>query len=324
LEAPVRVAILETPAGFEPNSDYVAGQVGAYLEKRLQNHRPQISIIPARKRDTAFSPDDPALLDPLYGADVIFMGPGSPTYAARQLRGSVAWQTIQACHRLGAALIFASATTIASSRHALPVYEIYKVGEDLHWQDGLDFFGPFGLSLVFVPHWNNRDGGDVLDTSHCYIGRARYEEMVALLPAAERGERTIVGIDENTALWIEPERERCHVRGAGGVILIRDGEEARFEAGADFPVGELGPFAAPTTADLPTQLWREAAERRNAAQRREAHDPTPDAAVLELLKQREAARQAREWAAADRLRTEIERAGWQIKDTPEGPILEVQ
>jgi hypothetical protein len=324
LEAPVNVAILETPAGFEPNSDYVAGQVGAYLEKRLQNHQPQISIIPARKRDTAFSPDDPALLDPLYGADVIFMGPGSPTYAARQLRGSLAWQTLQACHRLGAALIFASATTIASSRYALPVYEIYKVGEDLHWQDGLDFFGPFGLNLVFVPHWNNRDGGDVLDTSHCYIGRTRYEELVALLPDADRADQTIVGIDENTALWIEPEHGRCHVRGAGGVRLMRNGEEARFGTGVDFPVAELGPFAIPAAADLPAQLWREAAERWNDARRQEAHDPTPDATILELLEQREAARLAREWPAADRLRAEIESAGWQIKDTPEGPILEPQ
>ena len=45
---PVNVSILETPAGFEPNSDYVAGQIGAYLEKHLQNHRPAVSIIPAR------------------------------------------------------------------------------------------------------------------------------------------------------------------------------------------------------------------------------------------------------------------------------------
>ena len=176
--APVAVSILETPAGFEPNSDQVAGQIGLYLEKHLQNYSPAISIIPARKRGTAYSPDDPTLLTPLYGANFVLIGPGSPTYAARQLRDSVAWQTVQACQRLGAGIIFASASTIASSRHALPVYEIYKVGDDLHWQAGLDFFGAFGLNLVFVPHWNNNDGGAELDTSHCYLGAARYEEMV--------------------------------------------------------------------------------------------------------------------------------------------------
>ena len=89
LETPVRIAILETPAGFEPNSDYVARQIGDYLEKRLQNYRPQISIVPARKRGTPFSPDDATLLPPLYDAQVLLVGPGSPTYAARQLRDSL-------------------------------------------------------------------------------------------------------------------------------------------------------------------------------------------------------------------------------------------
>ena len=32
------VAILETPAGFEPNCDQVAGKIKSYLEQRLQNN----------------------------------------------------------------------------------------------------------------------------------------------------------------------------------------------------------------------------------------------------------------------------------------------
>jgi cysteinyl-tRNA synthetase len=42
----------------------------------------------------------------------------------------------------------------------------------------------------------------------------------------------------------------------------------------------------------------------------------------ELLKRREAARQAKDFAAADRLRDEITAAGYRIIDTPEGPRLE--
>jgi len=53
-------------------------------------------------------------------------------------------------------LIFASAAAIAVSRHALPVYEIFKVGEDLHWKLGLDLFGQYGLDLTIVTQWNNR------------------------------------------------------------------------------------------------------------------------------------------------------------------------
>jgi len=42
------------------------------------------------------------------------------------------------------------------------------------------------------------------------------------------------------------------------------------------------------------------------------------AAVVDLMAQREQARAARQWSESDRLRSEIEALGWQIKDTREG------
>ena len=128
------IAVLETPAGFEPNSPQVAGKVGEFIARRLQNYNPQIDIVPARKKGTAFSPDDPGILQSLVNANWLFLGPGSPTYAVRQLQDSLAWQMLLAQHRLGAALLLASAATIAVGASTLPVYEIYKVGQDLHWQ----------------------------------------------------------------------------------------------------------------------------------------------------------------------------------------------
>jgi cysteinyl-tRNA synthetase len=44
------------------------------------------------------------------------------------------------------------------------------------------------------------------------------------------------------------------------------------------------------------------------------------AAVMELLKARTDARKARDWAKADSLRAEIERAGYAVEDTPDGPV----
>src|SRR5512136_2778279 len=76
LPQPLRIAIMETPAGFESNSAKVAGRVGAFLKNRLQNFNPQIAIIPARKRGTHFGTDDPEILRPLISANLIFMGPG--------------------------------------------------------------------------------------------------------------------------------------------------------------------------------------------------------------------------------------------------------
>lgn len=316
-----RVAILETPAGFEPNSDYVAGQVAAYLQKRLQNFRPQTVIVPARKRGTEFSPDAPAIIAPLYDANIIFMGPGSPTYAVRQLENSLAWHVLRAQHRLGASLIFSSAVVLAASRHTLPIYEIYKVGEELHWKAGLDLFGDFGLSLIFVSHWDNRDGGEVLDTSRCYLGQRRFEQLLAMLPIDPM--RRVVGIDENTALTIDLAGGQCVVRGAGGVTVIHGETVQRFAAGTHFALAVLGNYCLPDAqAGIPGDIWHATIGQVAAARQLRGSKRTPDRQVLLLLQERAEARARKAWAEADRLRAQIEALGWRVLDTREGSQVE--
>ena len=317
LEAPVPVAILETPAGFEPNSPAVAGKVGAYLERHLRNFSPRVSIVPARKRGTAFDPDDPELAGPIFAGSYLFMGPGSPSYAVRQLRGSYAWHALRARHRLGAAICLSSATTVASGASCLPVYEIYKVGEELHWLEGLNFFGDFGLRLTVVPHWNNNDGGQELDTSRCYMGRPRFAELLRLLPA----DMTVLGIDENTGVVIEPVTGKCSLVGQGGATLLRDGEEQIFERDSHFPVTALGAWRLPRPEeDIPAEVW-ERARAAQAAEEQAGNEPSPER-VLALAQQRQEARAQRDWPAADALRDEIAALGWRVLDTPEGPRLE--
>jgi hypothetical protein len=319
LDPAINIGILETPAGFEPNSDRVAGQIADFMEKHLQNFRPRISVVAARRRGTPFSPDDAQIVTPLLDANVIMMGPGSPTYTVRQLKGSVAWYTLNARHRLGASLVFASATTIASSAHALPVYEIYKVGEDLHWKPGLSFFEPFGLSLVFIPHWNNNDGGVELDTSRCYMGKYRYNQLVQMLP----GDLTIVGIDERTALVVEPSAETCQVMGNGNVTLVRGGREKVFLTGQTFDVCELGPFHCPSDLrmGIPYQVWDWVFAAQSEAEEHDS-EPVPPPEAVSLLEERSAARALKDWSHADALRSQIEAMGWKILDTPEGSRLE--
>ena len=317
----VRVAILETPAGFEPNSDYVAGQVGRYLEKQLQNFRPAVTVIPARKRGTADSPDNPALAAGLYAANVVFMGPGSPSYIVRQLADSLTWHTLRARHRLGAALVFASAATLAMSSDTLPVYEIYKVGDDLHWKRGLNLFADWGLSVVFVSHWNNQDGGAELDTSRCYMGQARFGALLELLPLDPA--RRIVGIDENTALIVDPVHARCAVLGAGAVTVVHSGETNRFASGEHFSLELLGDFHIPTDgAGIPETVWADTvAGVAQAAERRRAR-PEPEPAILALVVERSAARLGQDWRRSDELRDRIAALGWRVLDTPDGAVLE--
>jgi hypothetical protein len=318
LDGPIRPAILETPAGFEPNSEWVARQVADFIQERLQNFSPQVTVVPARRRGTEFSPDEPQIVTPILSSNVIFIGPGSPTYAVRQLRDSLAWYMLTARHRLGGAVILASAATLAISAYTLPVYEIYKVGEDLHWQAGLDFFGPFGLSLVFVPHWNNQDGGAHLDTSRCYMGRARFAQLLARLPA----EVTVVGIDEHTALIVDLTTEICRLMGRGGVTLLRRGEATHFDSGQSFRLAELGPFCRPDmSAGVPPHIWQQARAVQVQSPSRKRASLQPSDQVLTLVEERQAARARCDWAAADALRDRIGELGWHIRDTSNGPEL---
>jgi cyanophycinase-like exopeptidase len=313
---PVRVAVLETPAGFQPNSAVVAEKMADFVRHHLQNYEPQVTVVPARKRDTPFSPDNPEVVAPLLRANVFFWGPGSPTYAVRQLRDSLAWQIMVARHRLGAAMVMASAAVIASSSQALPVYEIYKVGADLHWCEGLDFFGAYGLSLILVTHWNNAEGGEELDTSHGFVGRARFEELLALLPSPA----TVIGIDEHTALVMDLGARTCQVMGLGGVTLLREGDAHRFPPGKSFPITELGPFRmTELEAGIPGEVWERVLAAQDQAQAEAALQAPPQVAAL--VEQREAARARRDWETSDDLREQIAAFGWEVRDTSTGPEL---
>lgn len=311
---PLRIAVLETPAGFQPNSAQVAGKVAEHLAARLQNARPSIDVLPARARGTPASPDDSHTTELLREADIIFLGPGSPTYTVRQLSDSLAWNRLLARQRHGAAVITASAATIAFGRLALPVYEIYKVGEDLHWHHGLDFFGAFGLNLVIVPHWNNAEGGAELDTSHCFMGAARFVRLHELLPA----DITIVGIDEHTALLMDLNNASGRVLGRGGVTIIRNGARQYFARNAELPLTLLGPFQLPAAdAGIPAEIFE--------AMRRPVDVAMPlviPAEVAALVAERQQARARRDWAASDALRDKIAAHGWQVRDTPAGPVVE--
>lgn len=318
LNGALRVRVLETPAGFELNSALVAGRVAEYLKVRLQNYRPQVEVVAARARNSRFSPDNPEVLSGLTNATMIFLGPGSPSYTARQLCGSLAWQMLLARHRLGAALVMASAATVAMGVKTLPVYEIYKVGEDPHWKNGLDLLGAYGIRAVVVPHWNNNEGGADVDTSRCFIGRARFEALASELDA----ETTIIGLDEHSGLIIDLAAGVCEVAGQDAVHVIRQGIERSYTRGDQFPIDQLGAFHPLTdpAAGLDAALWAQMLAA-HAALESMAAIPAP-AEVLALVEKRQAARLERNWAESDALREQIAGLGWKIQDTPQGPVLE--
>lgn len=310
---PLRIALIETPAGFELNSAQVVGRVGDFMKSRLQNYKPVVDIIPARKKGSAFSPDDPEVVQRLLTANMIFMGPGSPTYAIRHLQDTLTWDVIRARHRLGATLVFASAATISVGAHALPVYEIYKVGQEVHVVEGLSLFADFGLHLSFIPHWNNAEGGADLDTSRCFIGMERFAEWYRLLPV----ENKTIGLDEHTGLIIDFESGMCEVSGVSSVSLVQEGGAEMYASGSKCQLRELGEFRIPDPLekDIPADVWEMCLNARVG------EDDSPPTEVVELVSRRAAARADRNWAESDRLREQIAAHGWSVQDSRDGSRL---
>jgi len=310
---PLHVAVLETTAGFELNSFQVAVKVADFLQTRLQNYKPTIDVIPARKRGTEFSPDNPEILKPLLTANLIFMGPGSPSYAVRQLKGSLAWDIIRARHRLGATLIFASAATISVGAWALPVYEVYKVGEDVHTKPGLDLFADYGMNLSFVPHWNNAEGGIDLDTSRCFFGIERFDLWRKLLPT----ENILVGLDEHSGIIVDFETGICEVSGVSSVSVLKQNSMGIYPASAKFPLSELGQFTPPSSVKLGLRpdVWEMVV---NAGK---VEEDSPPVEALELLEKRKDARARKDFAESDRLRDQISALGWMVQDSKDGQKL---
>jgi hypothetical protein len=313
LNEPLRIALMETPAGFELNSAQVVGRVGEFMASRLQNYKPVVDVIPARKKGSRFSPDDPEVVRALLYANLIFMGPGSPTYAIRQLKDTLAWDVIRARQRLGASLIFASAATISVGAHALPVYEVYKVGQDIHVVDGLNFFEDFGLHLSFVPHWNNADGGVDLDTSRCFVGMDRFAEWCGMVPM----ENTTVGLDEHSGIILDFEKGTCEVSGVSSVSLVRECVPEMHPAGAIFDLQELGDLQIPNPLEknISPAAWEMVCNPPPL-------EETVPEGVTALAEKRLQARANKQWAESDRLRTEIAAQGWMVQDSKEGYKLQ--
>lgn len=236
LDAPVKVAILETPAGFQPNVEVVALEIKEFVEHSLQNYHPQIETIKARRAGLAgFDPNDPKIVAPILSANYIFAGPGSPTYTYRNLNNTRLFKYLLKRHQEGATISLASAAAIAFGTKTLPVYEIFKAGEDLRWEEGLDFFGKLGLPIVIVTHFNNKEGGEKLDTSRAYMGVERFDRLLAMLPKG----LTVLGIDEQTACIFDFESEKCLVMGKGGVTVIKGEQSMGFDRGSEFSFEKL-------------------------------------------------------------------------------------
>lgn len=233
--SPLRIGILETPTGFEVNALHGWPQrMEAFFRKGLSNYHPDIARIRAWRKDGPYSTDNPDIVDAILSADYLYCGAGSPGYTVKHLQGSRAIANIvSACHS-GTTLCLGSASAMAVGSYVLPVYEIFKAGEDLHWIKGLELLDGFGIRCAVVPHWNNQEGED-FDTTRCFMGVERFAALEALLPP----DLCVIGIDEQTALVVDPSKGVCEVMGVGSVHVRKNRKNKEYPEGSSFGLSAL-------------------------------------------------------------------------------------
>jgi hypothetical protein len=191
-----------------------------------------ISSFKSREATTDF--DAQQAFHILRNSDYILIGPGSPTYAVRQWKESPVPEILTQCVAKGGCLVAASAAALTVGRFTLPVYEIYKVGHDLHWVDGMDILGQFGFDLVVIPHWNNAEGG-THDTRFCFMGEPRFRSLESLIPQKV----PVLGLDEHTACILDFENSQAEIKGIGRITLRTSDRELFFKPGDRLPLDVL-------------------------------------------------------------------------------------
>ncbi len=227
--------MLDTPFGFQANADDLVAKAQSYFRESVGTELDVASYRSAAAIDTVSLE---RMLARLRDARYVFAGPGSPTYALRQWTGSPVPDVLRSLLSSGGAVTFASAAALTLGVVTVPVYEIYKVGEDPHWLPGLDLLSLTGLRAAVVPHYNNAEGGHH-DTRFCYLGEERLAAMEAELPAGV----IVLGVDEHTAVVFDLDAGTAAVHGLGVVTVRAQGRSATVESGRVVTVSELAALA---------------------------------------------------------------------------------
>ena len=226
-----RCCWLDTPYGFQENADVLSAKTVEFFQQSLGRplrvagfrHCEQ----PEVQRELAYRT--------LRNSSYLFAGPGSPSYALRHWsRSEVPEIFLEKLQQEGSVVVLASAAACAVGALCLPVYEIYKVGDEPHWLPGLDILPRLGFRSVVLPHYNNTVGGNH-DTRFCYLGERRLRRLEASLEP----DLWIWGVDEHTSVTLDLERQSFQVAGKGLFTLRKDGESQTFPAGSEGDLEQL-------------------------------------------------------------------------------------
>ena len=199
---------LSTPYSFQENKDELSAKIEKYFEVNV-----------GTKITTSEN-----YLEDIAKANWVFAGPGSPTFNLKQWKSKSIDGALNELLKRGS-LVLASAAAMSIGNKVMPVYEMYRVGEDPHWVEGLNILeNALGFKGVVIAHYNNTQGG-THDTRFCFIGERRMNELEAQLDS----DTAILGIDEHTGVAFDLDNKTVEVFGKGVFTFKRNGITKTFE-----------------------------------------------------------------------------------------------
>ena len=244
LGSSTKATLLDTPYGFQENAPELAAKAVDYFKTSVN-----VDLVVAGLTEIA---DGDALvvergLNAVKDADYVFAGPGSPTYALRQWAGTSLPELLATKLRNGGAVTFASAAALTLGKKTLPIYEIYKAGDQPRWLDGLDVLSVVGIDAAVIPHYNNAEGGHH-DTRFCYMGERRLSRLELELP----GTTYVLGIDEHTGVVMDLDADTATVVGKGVLTLRVRGASTEIPSGETVPLDRLRDPSSTTAVSRPS------------------------------------------------------------------------
>ncbi len=318
LPSPVKAVVLDTPYGFQENAPELAAKAVEYFNTSINVDLVVAGLV--RFHDTHLPADPVAIergLRALSDADYIFAGPGSPTYALRQWAGSSVARIMIDKLTNGGIVTFASAAALTLGKATVPVYEVYKVGQDVQALEGLDILASIGINAALIPHYDNTEGANH-DTRFCYLGEARLQMFESLLDA----DTYVLGVDEHTGLIIDIDAQTATVVGNSNVTIRLRSESFVYPTGSVIPLSVLqSPFSLLTgsgevssnhsVANVPVTTNAPAPQANSL-----------DAALTESIKQFDRAMEQRDALTAVRAVLALEQSmqDWSI-DTLQSDVL---
>jgi len=353
----LKLTILDTPFGFQENADDLTEKLIDFFTQSVGATPKAISLRNASVSGAALG----EAVNSIRESEWLFAGPGSPSYALK------VWHELGVSPHFDEVLVngtvvLASAAALTAGSHTIPVYEMYKVGDEPHWLPGLNLIERHtGMPAAIIPHYDNADGANH-DTRFCYIGERRLRTMESLLPP----EVFIIGVDEHTGIRFDLDDRIAYVFGRGTMTIrhhgeswtVASGESATFEeiishTGSTIVLGEPAPLFkvdphkveelldAGKVSDAVDALLNLDELDRDTETRAAVHSlvtrlghiaASPRVDIMSvvgpyidaLLQARQAARAGGRWDDADAIRDQLMEMKVTIQDTKDGSSWEIE